>query len=88
MNVTCNRCGWVAFEVTRFYATEQVEKFNIYFDSLPKEQQKQFYNNEKSHIYVYEHCFLCSNLYKDFRDAKNDDCPEGCTLNPIIKRTE
>lgn len=82
--VTCNTCGWVHFGVTRKYAEDEVERFNKYFDGLPKETQEQLYGGKKSSIAQYEKCNLCGNNWKNFRLAKEGDCPPGCTIGPII----
>ena len=82
---TCNKCGWVHFAVTREFAENEVKEFNDYFDTLTEEEQQQYYGGRCSTIKQYEHCFFCGNTYKDFRDAKEDDCPIGVTLGPIIE---
>lgn len=84
MNRTCNKCGWVHFSVTRHYAETEVQQFNEYFAGLSKEEQDDFYGGTKSSIVSYERCFFCGNVYTDFRKSKEDDCPVGCTLGPII----
>lgn len=84
---TCNQCGWVAFGVTREHAEHEVASFNKYFDTLTRQQQIDFYGGEPSGIRQYEKCMLCGGSYKNFRDSKPGDCPEGCTLNPIIVET-
>lgn len=79
--VTCIKCGWVSFSVSRKYAEEQIKKFSDYFDSLSKEKQKEFYNGKKFSLKDYS-CMLCGGL--KFRKFQNGDCPDGCTLNPVI----
>jgi ribosomal protein L37E len=86
--VTCNKCGRVHFYVTRKYAEEQVAKFNDFYDSLDKEKQNDYYGGKCASIKSYEHCMRCGNVYKDFREYKNGDCPDGCTIGPIIMKTE
>lgn len=81
---TCNKCGWVHFGVSRKYAEDEVANFKVYFDSLPKEKQDDFYGGKPSNIKNYEHCMFCHGPYTNFRDAKYGDCPDGCTINPII----
>lgn len=83
--VTCNKCGWVHFAVSREFAEKQVEEFNQYFDSLSVGDRNDFYGGKKSTIRSYEHCFFCDNTYKDFRPSKDGDCPLGCTIQPIIQ---
>jgi hypothetical protein len=83
--VTCNNCGWVHFAVTREYAENQTEDFNKYFDSLSVEDRNKYYSGRKSTIRSYEHCFRCDNPYTDFSPAEEGDCPDGCTIQPIIQ---
>lgn len=83
MTRTCNKCGTVAFSVTREHALLEVEQFNIYYNSLTKEEQNNSYKEGGAHIEFYEFC-RCGNNHKNFREAKEGDCPEGCTLSPII----
>jgi protein-arginine kinase activator protein McsA len=82
---TCNKCGWVHFAVTREHAENEVKKFNEFFDSLTEEQREDSYGGRRSTMKEYENCFFCGNTYEDFRDAKEDDCPIGVTLGPIIE---
>lgn len=75
-------------EVSRSYAVGQVEEFNHYFDSLTRYDQKELYSGKKATLHFYEHCFFCSGSYRDFRDSAKEDCPEGCTIGPIISRLD
>lgn len=86
--VTCQSCGWVHFEVSRQYAEDEVKSFNEYFDGLTAEQQQDFYNGKKSSVQNYERCMSCGGHYSNFRDSRVGDYPDGCTINPIIVRTE
>ena len=72
-NRTCNNCGWVHFGVTRAHAAEEVARFN-----------EQFYPAQKSSITQYERCERCGGSYLNFRVALSGDCPDGCTIGPII----
>lgn len=81
---TCNKCGWVAFAVTREHAENEVKTFNEFFDSTTEETRKS-YGNRRSTIVQYEKCSFCGNDYKDFRESEEDDCPIGVTMGPIIK---
>lgn len=60
--ITCLKCGRVAFEATPEYI-----------------------KNESGNIDSYKHC-LCGNSYKNFRDAKEGDCPDGVTINAVLTR--
>ena len=79
---TCLKCGWVHFGVTRAYAEEQVAKFGAYFDSQPPEVQAQF--GRKSSMADYERCNFCGGPHTNFRSSEPNDCPDGCTIGPII----
>ena len=76
------------FEVSRKYAVQEITDFNEYFDSLSEKEQDQFYGGKRSNIMNYEHCGVCNGSYKNFREFKVGDCPDGCTLNPIIRKQD
>lgn len=86
--VTCLKCGWVMTEVTRAIATKEVARFNRYFKSLSKENQKEYYRGIKASIKAYKNCMGCGGPYTKFRDALPGECPIGATLNPILNRDE
>lgn len=88
MNITCLNCGWVHFQVSRKQAENEIKRFNEYFEALPMQQQEDFYGGKESSIYQYEHCFSCGGSYKNFRDYRTGDCPDGCTLQSIINKLE
>jgi sarcosine oxidase delta subunit len=83
---TCNKCGRVAFEVTREYAESEVKKFNEFYDGLDAKGKSNYGGPSK--VENYEHCIGCGNHYKNFRDTIKGDCPAGCTINPIIIRRD
>lgn len=82
MNRTCSSCGWVAFGVTREFAEAEVERFNQFYRSSPPEIRECY--GGPSSIAHYECCNRCGNGYDNFRDSIKGDCPDGCTLSPII----
>jgi len=82
MNRTCNQCGWVAFGVTRAVAEAEVERFNQFYQSSPPET-KELYGGPSS-IAHYECCNRCGNEHTGFHASEKGDCPDGCTLSPII----
>lgn len=86
--VTCLKCGWVAFQVSRESAIREFTSFNEYYDTLTPKEQEDYYGSKKSSIRFYEHCMFCDGSYQNFRDSQEGDCPDGCTLNPIIDREE
>ncbi len=87
-NVTCNKCGWVHFEVSRKFAEAEVKRFQEYYDALTKEKQEFYYGSRPAQLTDYERCILCSSMHTEFRDSIAGDCPNGCTLSPIINRNE
>ena len=84
--ITCNKCGWVYFAVSREYAENEVKTFNEYFKTLSKEDQELYYGGKGANIKSYEKCW-CGNNHTNFRDSSHGDCPDGCTLSPIINDT-
>lgn len=83
-NYTCNKCGTVAFKVTRKYAEAQSSAFRDYYDSLTEEQRESYYGGKRPvGVRAYERC-ACGNPNTNFRKAVEGDCPKGCTLSPII----
>lgn len=80
---TCNHCGWVHMGVTRQFAENAVAEFNIFFETQTPEV-REMYGNKPASITAYEHCFRCGGPHTDMRESKAGDCPDGCTLQPII----
>lgn len=85
-HVTCKACGWVYFGVTREYAENQVKEFNEWFDKQPVNVQS-FYGHCGASMDTYLNCW-CGNEYKNFRDSKGGDCPDGVTISPILYYSE
>ena len=84
---TCNQCGWVHFVYTLEQATEEVERFNAYFDKLTSSEQWEYYGGHRSALASYTQCFSCGGSFRNFRDSKENDCPAGATIQPILERT-
>lgn len=85
MLCTCERCGWVYMGVTREYAQDEVQRFNDYFATLSEEIREMF-GDKPSDIANYEGCRICRN--NKFRPFKEGDCPDGCTIGPVIYEQE
>ena len=79
---TCNKCGWVHFGVTRKFAEGEVDRAEKYLDSLDFHDRSLYGRTPR--IRDYEHCFNCDGPYTDFSDAREGDCPAGCTTQAII----
>jgi protein-arginine kinase activator protein McsA len=83
-SVICKKCNWVHFEVSRKDAEIQVKEFNVYYKTLTKKEQRNFYGNKKASVDFYEKCHSCGESYKNFRIAKKYEVPSGSTIGPII----
>lgn len=81
---TCNQCGWVHVAVSRQYAEDAVAPFLEYFNGLSKETQESLYGGKQNVIQDYETCEFCGGPHTNFREYKHGDCPDGCTIGPII----
>lgn len=80
---TCNRCGWVHVGVTRAFAEDAVASFNTYFEAQVPSVREMF-GNKHAGISEYERCFRCGGPHTDMREFTAGDCPDGCTIGPII----
>ena len=84
---TCSRCGWVHLGVTRAYAEAEVARFNAYFDAATHEVRESF-GGQPAGIAEYEHCLKCGASHGQMRPSQPGDCPDGCTIGPIIVEGE
>lgn len=81
--VTCTKCGWVHVAYTREQAEACVKSFNDYFETLSVEKQNDYYGGTGSSLEKdYIGCNVCKN--ETFRPSKDGDCPDGCTIGPVI----
>lgn len=78
-NVTCNKCGWVSFAVSREFAEAEIAKFNAYYDALSLQDKASYGGRSTLASYA---CLRCGG--SDFRPAVDGDVPDGCTLNPVV----
>lgn len=79
-NVTCKSCGTVSFLITLKEAKAEIRRFNRYYNSLSKAVQKKYYGGNESTLQNYRCC-----LKMDLRKSKKGDCPNGCTISPVVK---
>ena len=86
MNVTCQVCGTVHHVISRALAEQSVALANQRNDAISRcgddEFRPMYFQHED--ISRYEHCFNCGAHYFEFAESKVGDCPDGCTLSPII----
>jgi hypothetical protein len=89
ISVICNYCGWIHFSYTRKEAQAEVDSFNIYYNTLPRQKQEDYYGGKCSHIRKYESCGGCGASYTNFRLLQPGEGPTGCfTISPIIHFSE
>lgn len=86
--VTCNQCGYVMFAVTLEYARREVSDFNKFFWGLEEQKRNDYYGGKPSSLKNYCKCINCGGTFKNFRPAIAGDCPDGCTINPVLHYTE
>lgn len=79
--VTCVKCGWVHMGYTRERAEEEVAKFNEWYERQPPKIQD-CYGGKAATVKDYEGCDRCGG--KEFRPFTEGDCPDGCTIGPVI----
>lgn len=78
--VTC-RCGWVSMGVTLDYAQSAVKEFNDYYQTQPAEVQAHF--GGPATLKQYLGCW-CGASFRDGRPFTEGDCPDGCTIGPML----
>lgn len=85
-NVTCNKCGWVHFAVTLEYVQQWKADWKQWCKEWDVKRLKGFgiKNRKPPSDKSYYRCFFCGNPYTDFRASKAGDCPDGCTIQPIL----
>lgn len=69
--------------VTRAFAENAVAEFNTYFEAQVLSVREMF-GNKPARISEYERCNRCGGPHTDFRAFAMGDCPDGCTIGPII----
>lgn len=83
--VTCGKCGWVSIGVPLQYARDAVDEFNEYYDLQSRDTQELF--GRRASLSTYLGCW-CGSSYRDGRDYKQGDCPDGVTIGPILHYNE
>lgn len=87
--VTCNKCGWVHFAVSAAYVKSWHDEWLEYWPTLDDEGKDAFgLKDGPPTTDSYLHCFLCGGSYRNFRDSREGDSPEGSTIGPILARDE
>lgn len=88
--VTCERCGWVHWPISRAYAEQSVALANQRNDAISRCGDDDFrpVYFQREDISRYERCFRCGAPHTEMKKSKPEDCPVGCTLQPIIWESE
>lgn len=88
--ITCAKCGWVHFKVSKRFALEEIERFNEYFNNLPKQKQDDYYGGKPASINLYIKCNFCGGSHKNFiqYDIKRDGDMTGHTMGPMVDPNE
>lgn len=81
--VTCCRCGWVHFAMSLDQVEHDVHRFNTFYDAAPTHVKECYH--QRSSVDNYKHCDGCGGSYKNFREYRNGDCPDGVTIGPILE---
>lgn len=84
--VTCNQCGWVHFALPAVRVLANVDEFNTWYDCQPDEVQAHYGGHAS--IQDYTQCAFCGGSHRNFRDSLPGDCPDGCTIGPILHYSE
>lgn len=77
--VTCLRCGWVSWAITKAQAEKYVADYNAWFNALPAEMQARDGRQKGLDSY---NCMRCGG--SEFRKSVDDDCPAGVTISPVV----
>lgn len=79
--VTCVKCGWVSYPLTRDEAEKAVLQFNEWFEKQPPET-KEMFGNKPSTLNNYQ-CQCGGTTFREY-DASKDADISGKTINPVI----
>lgn len=86
MNRTCNNCGWVHFGVSKEHVQKWEDEWKELCLTKPEEWLACYGIKDRTppSSKLYYECFLCRGSYKNFRESQPEDCPGGCTIQPIL----
>lgn len=85
-HVTCNKCGWCYFEVSRDHVKKWVDEWQVLFDTKPKEWLAMYGITDKPPSTEPYYACGCGNSYKQFHDSLPAEVPRGSTISPILGR--
>jgi len=78
-SVTCTRCSWVSYAVSRAEAEQRIARHNAM--RLEHPDNLRFWPNPTS-LERYR-CLGCGG-WGPYRSARTGDCPSGATINPVL----
>jgi len=79
--VTCTHCGRVGVKYTPEQMNNAILRFNDWFESQTQSTKDNF-GNKQSKESDYS-CLTCGH-YGPYRLFKAGDCPDGCTISPVV----
>ena len=88
--VTCIGCGWVHMSVSAEYVRDWEREWQVRFDNETPEYLESYgiTTAPPKAKGQYLNCHRCNGSYKNFRDYKDGDMPDGCTISGILSRDE
>ena len=82
--------------ISREHAKKQTKDFADFWNNAPIPTKLCYFRygakaselpekyDEVEHFGQYLNCFRCGESYKNFRESKSSDCPNGVTIQPIL----
>lgn len=89
--VTCKKCFWSYFKVSKEYMVREIKSFLDFYNSQP-EDVKEHYGKQtpESMLNTYTKCMICGDSHKNMReyDLKTDNNLDGQTISPMLDPNE
>lgn len=89
--LTCKKCGWSFFKVSKEFMTREIKKFLDFYNSADDETKSHYGNvTPERMLDEYTKCALCNSSHKNMRpyDSKQDNNLEGHTIGPMLDPEE
>lgn len=89
--LTCRRCGWSFFKVSKEYMLREIKSFLDFYNNEP-DDIKEHYGKQtpETMLDTYTKCMLCGGSHKNMRayDMKTDNNLDGHTISPMLDPNE
>lgn len=79
--VTCEKCSWISYAVSKAYAEKEVEEFLAFYDSMPKDQAENLYGKRRGHNYK---CLRCNGDKFRPTTTAESNAIYGSTISPVV----